>query len=110
TGVPVIHFGTGTSTLLKDQKEAGGTVIGIDWRLPMDEARKLLGEDRTLQGNLDPTVLFAGKDIMEKRAQTVLDAMKGAPHIFNLGHGILPETPVDNVKALIDYVHTASAR
>jgi uroporphyrinogen decarboxylase len=110
TGVPVIHFGTGTSTLLKDQKEAGGTVIGIDWRLPMDEARKLLGEDRTLQGNLDPTVLFAGKEIMEKRAQTVIDAMKGAPHIFNLGHGILPETPVDNVKALIDYVHEASAR
>jgi uroporphyrinogen decarboxylase len=110
TGVPVIHFGTGTSTLLRDQKEAGGTVIGVDWRLPMDEARKLLGEDLTLQGNLDPTVLFADRPMIEKRAQTVLDAMKGAHHIFNLGHGILPEMSVDNVKALIDYVHEASAR
>jgi uroporphyrinogen decarboxylase len=111
TGVPVIHFGTGTSTILPLQKEAGGTVIGVDWRLPMNEARKLLGDQLTLQGNLDPTLLFAPQDVMKKRAQQVIDAMKGAPgHIFNLGHGILPETPVDNVKALIDFVHEKSAR
>lgn len=111
TGVPVIHFGTGTSTILELQKEAGGTVIGIDFRLPMDKARKLLGDDVCLQGNLDPTTLFAPPKVFEQRAQAVLDAMKGAPgHVFNLGHGILPETPVDHVKRLIDYVHERSAR
>jgi uroporphyrinogen decarboxylase len=106
TGVPVIHFGTGTSTLLTLQKEAGGTVIGVDWRLPMDHARKLLGDDVALQGNLDPTTLFASPKVFEARAKDILDRMKGAPgHIFNLGHGILPETPVENVQRLIDFVH-----
>jgi len=111
TNVPVIHFGTGTSTLLTLQKEAGGTVIGIDWRLPMREARKLLGDDVALQGNLDSTTLFAPPKVFESRAKEILDQMEGAPgHIFNLGHGILPETPVDNVHRLVDYVHEASAR
>ncbi len=111
TGVPVIHFGTGTSTILPLQKEAGGTVIGVDWRLPMDRARELLGDDVALQGNLDPTTLFGPAELVERRAQDVLDRMKGAPgHVFNLGHGILPETPVDAVKRLIDYVHERSER
>jgi uroporphyrinogen decarboxylase len=110
-GVPVIHFGTGTSTLLTLQKEAGGTVIGVDWRLPMDQARKLLGDDVALQGNLDPTLLFGPRSVVEARAAAIIDAMKGHPgHVFNLGHGILPETPVDAVKHLIDFVHERSAR
>ncbi|GAC1351781.1 MAG: uroporphyrinogen decarboxylase [Polyangiales bacterium] len=110
TGVPVIHFGTGTSTLLPLQKEAGGTVIGVDWRLPMDAARKMLGDEVALQGNLDPTTLFAPAAVMESRANEVLAAMEGRNgHIFNLGHGILPETPVDAVARLVDYVHAYRA-
>ena len=106
TGVPVIHFGTGTTTLLPLQKKAGGTVIGIDWRLPMDDARALLGDDVALQGNLDPTVLFAPTSVVEARAADILRRMKGRPgHVFNLGHGILPETPVDTVQHLVDFVH-----
>jgi uroporphyrinogen decarboxylase len=104
-GVPVIHFGTGTSTLLALQKEAGGTVIGVDWRLPMDDARKLLGHDVALQGNLDPTTLFAPPAVFEARAADVLRRSGKLGHIFNLGHGILPETPVDSVKRLVDFVH-----
>src|SRR5262249_12027306 len=105
-GVPVIHFGTGTTTLLKLQKAAGGTVIGVDWRVPMDEARAMLGDDVALQGNLDPTVLFAPHAIVEARAADVLRRSKGLKgHVFNLGHGILPETPVDAVKRLVDFVH-----
>jgi uroporphyrinogen decarboxylase len=111
TGVPVIHFGTGTSTLLTAQKEAGGTVIGVDWRLPLDDAHRLLGDGVAYQGNLDPTLLFAPRAVLEARAQDVLDrakVLKG--HVFNLGHGILPETPIDAVKALVDYVHQHGAR
>ena len=108
-GVPVIHFGTGTSTLLTMQKEAGGTVIGVDWRLPMDQARALLGDDVALQGNLDPTVLFASNDVIESRALDVLTRAPKVGHVFNLGHGILPETPVPAVQHLIDFVHTRSA-
>ena len=104
-GVPVIHFGTGTTTLLKLQKEAGGTVIGVDWRLPMDEARAMLGDDVALQGNLDPTVLFAPHEIVEARAADVLRRAPKVGHVFNLGHGILPETPVDAVQRLVDFVH-----
>jgi len=105
TGVPVIHFGTGTSTILSLQKEAGGTVIGVDWRLPMDDARKMLGDGVALQGNLDPTTLFAPPSVFEARAKEVLRRAGKVGHIFNLGHGILPETPVDNVKRLVDFVH-----
>jgi uroporphyrinogen decarboxylase len=106
TGVPVIHFGTGTHALLELQREAGGDVIGLDWRTPLDEGWKRVGYDRAVQGNLDPTVLFAPIDVVKKHAKRVLDAAGGRPgHIFNLGHGILPETPVDTVKALVDFVH-----
>jgi uroporphyrinogen decarboxylase len=110
TGVPVIHFGTGTATLLALQKQAGGTVIGVDWRLPLEDAAKL-APGVCLQGNLDPTLLFAPRELLQKRAAAVVDQGKKLPgHVFNLGHGILPETPIDNVKALVDFVHEYSAR
>ena len=111
TEVPVIHFGTGTHSLLELQRDAGGDVIGLDWRTPLAEGWKRVGYDRAVQGNLDPTVLFAPIDVVKKHAQRVLDAAAGRPgHVFNLGHGILPETPVENVQAVIDYVHEASRR
>ncbi len=110
-GVPVIHFGTGTYSLLELMRDAGGHVIGLDWRTPLADGWRRVGYDRAVQGNLDPTVLFAPVEIAKKHAQRVLDAAENRPgHIFNLGHGILPETPVDTVKAVIDYVHEASAR
>jgi uroporphyrinogen decarboxylase len=110
-GVPVIHFGTGTSTLLRDQREAGGDVIGLDWRVELDEGWETVGHDRAVQGNLDPLVLFAEPEFIKQRTQRILDQAAGRPgHIFNLGHGILPRTPVDNVIRLIEYVHELSAR
>jgi uroporphyrinogen decarboxylase len=111
TGVPVIHFGTGTATLLELQKEAGGTVIGIDWRTPMADARKRLGTDVALQGNLDPLLLGAPRPLLEKRVMEVLDAAgREHAHIFNLGHGILPDTSPDAVKYVADLVHERTAR
>jgi uroporphyrinogen decarboxylase len=108
-GVPVIHFGVGTQSLLPLMRDAGGTVLGLDWRTPIAETWAKLGHDRGVQGNLDPTVLFAPRSIAEKHAKRVLDDAGGRPgHIFNLGHGILPETPVDTVKAVVDYVHDAT--
>ncbi|MCA9586596.1 MAG: uroporphyrinogen decarboxylase [Myxococcales bacterium] len=110
-GVPVIHFGTGTHSLLELQREAGGTVIGLDFRTPLDVGWEKVGPDRAVQGNMDPTVLFAPPEIAKKHASRVLDRAKNRPgHIFNLGHGILPETPVDTVKAVVDHVHEKSAR
>jgi uroporphyrinogen decarboxylase len=107
TGVPVIHFGTGTSTLLEEQRDAGGTVIGVDWRIPLDRAWDRIGHDYAIQGNLDPLLLCAPPEIATARACEVLEAAAGRPgHIFNLGHGIIPETPVDTVKAVVDAVHT----
>jgi uroporphyrinogen decarboxylase len=111
TGVPVIHFGTGTATLLEPMRDAGGTVIGVDWCTPLDQAWARVGHDRAVQGNMDPCALLAGRDLAVKHAQRVLDAAAGREgHIFNLGHGILPETPVDCVRAVVDHVHSASAR
>jgi uroporphyrinogen decarboxylase len=108
-GVPVIHFGTGTHALLETMRDAGGTVIGLDWRTPLAEGWARVGHDRGVQGNMDPTVLFAPLEVAKKHAKRVLDAAAGRPgHIFNLGHGILPETPVDTVKAVVDFVHEAS--
>ena len=110
TGVPVIHFGTGTSTLLPAMKAAGGTVIGLDWRIPLSEGWKAAGYDVAVQGNLDPAVLFAPLPEIKKRVHEILAQAGGRPgHIFNLGHGILPGTPVDSVKAVVDMVHEYSA-
>ena len=110
-GVPVIHFGTGTAAFLKDLREAGGDVIGIDFRVELDEAWQTIGYDRAIQGNLDPTVLYAPRAVIRRRVQRILEQAAGRPgHIFNLGHGVLPTTPVDHVKALIDDVHELSRR
>lgn len=109
-GVPVIHFGTETNGMLELIREAGGDVIGVDWRIDLDVAWERLG-DVAVQGNLDPVALFAPWPELEKRAKQVLDrAGNGTGHIFNLGHGILPKTPVDNVKRLVDFVHEYTAK
>ena len=110
-GIPLIHFGTGTAGLLELLAEAGGDVIGVDWRVDLEAAWRRIGADRAVQGNLDPLALFAPLDELRKQVQRILDAAKGrAGHIFNLGHGILPQTPVDNVIALVDMVHELSSR
>jgi uroporphyrinogen decarboxylase len=110
-GVPAIHFGTDTNSLLELQRDAGGDVIGLDWRVDLAEAWARLGHDVAIQGNLDPVVLFASQDEIRVRARRVLDKAAGRPgHIFNLGHGILQHTPVDNVLALIDEVHNYQSR
>lgn len=110
-GVPVLHFGTGTAALLELMTEAGGDVIGVDWRVRLDDAWKRIGASRGIMGNLDPVTLFANRDYLLSEAKDILDQAGGRPgHIFNLGHGILPETPVDNVIALVDYVHEMSQR
>ena len=105
-GVPVIHFGTGTSALLELMREAGGDVIGLDWRVRLDEGWQRVGHDVAVMGNLDPVALFAEREELLAHAKRVLNQAGGrAGHIFNLGHGILPETPVENVIALVDFVH-----
>ena len=110
-GVPVIHFGTITGNLLELMREAGGDVIGLDWRVDLAEAWQRLGSGVAVQGNLDPIALFAEIPEIRKRAKAILDKAAGRPgHIFNLGHGILPETPVDHAIALVDAVHEMSRR
>ena len=110
-GVPVIHFGTGTAGLLQLLAEAGGDVIGVDWRVDLDTAWQRIGIDRAVQGNLDPLVLFAPRDELRAQIERVLKEAQQRPgHIFNIGHGILPQTPVDNVIALVDIVHELSER
>lgn len=107
TGVPTIHFGTGTSNILSDMAEAGGDVIGADWRIPLDEAWQLVGTSHAIQGNLDPTLLLGPRHRLFRAAEDVLRRAAGRPgHIFNLGHGILPMTPVHNVQALARFVHS----
>ena len=109
--VPMIHFGTGTATLLEIMKDAGGTVMGVDWRVPLSEARRRLGRDVALQGNMDPVVLFAPVHEIERRVQSILREAGDDPgFIFNLGHGILPKTPIEHVQAAIDLVHKLSQR
>jgi len=106
TGAPTIHFGTGTATLLSLVAEAGGDVIGADWRIPLDDAWGLIGGQRAIQGNLDPTLLLAPRERLLAGADDVLRRAGGRPgHIFNLGHGILPGTRVDQVEALANRVH-----
>ena len=109
-GVPVVHFGTGTATLLADMKSAGGSVIGLDWRVDLGAAWRALG-DVAVMGNLDPLTLLGPVDVLEREARRILDEAGGRPgHVFNLGHGILPGTPVDNVVRLVDFVHEASSK
>jgi uroporphyrinogen decarboxylase len=104
--VPAIHFGVGTATLLPLMREAGGSVIGLDWRVPLDEGWSAVGADRAVQGNLDPTLLLGPKRRMLSGAADVLRRAAGrAGHIFNLGHGLLPTTPVEHVQALARFVH-----
>jgi uroporphyrinogen decarboxylase len=110
-GVPTIHFGVGTGSILGELREAGGDVIGADWRTPLDEAWERIGFDRAIQGNLDPTVLLGPLDRIVAAADEVLERAGGrAGHIFNLGHGILPSTPVEHVQALARYVHQKTLR
>jgi uroporphyrinogen decarboxylase len=109
--VPAIHFGTDTGSLLELQKEAGGHVIGLDWRVSLDQAWACLGDDVAVQGNLDPVVLLGPIDEVRRQADRILREAAGRPgHVFNLGHGILPQTPVDTVKALVDHVHERSSQ
>jgi uroporphyrinogen decarboxylase len=110
-GVPLIHFGTGTAAILGLMRKAGGTVIGVDWRIPLDEAWGMLGHDVAVQGNLDPVALFGPVHEIERRVEDILRRAGGRPgHIFNLGHGILPQTPVDHVAAAVEMVHKVSTR
>jgi len=110
-GVPIIHFGTGTSGLLELMREAGGDVIGLDWRVDLGAGWQRVGDDVAVQGNLDPVALFAPLDEIRDRAARILERARGRRgHIFNLGHGILPQTPVDHVIALVDMVHELSGR
>jgi uroporphyrinogen decarboxylase len=110
-GVPVIHFGTGTAGLLPAMREAGGDVIGLDWRIDLDVGWRALGERVAVQGNLDPAALLSPPARFAPAVREILRRAGGRPgHIFNLGHGILPHTPVDHVKALVDMVHDVSAR
>jgi uroporphyrinogen decarboxylase len=109
SGVPVIHFGTGTSGMLESIKEAGGDVIGVDWRVNLADAWRRLGDDVAIQGNLDPVALFAPLPELKRHVTDILAQAAGRRgHIFNLGHGILPQTPVEHVAALVDMVHELS--
>jgi uroporphyrinogen decarboxylase len=109
--VPLIHFATSSSTLLELMKQAGGDVIGVDWRVDIDEAWERLGHDVAIQGNLDPVILLGPVDLVEKNVKKILERVGDRPgHIFNLGHGILPTTPPDHVAALIETVHRYSSK
>ena len=109
-GLPMIHFGTNTAGLLDLMKTDGATVIGVDWRIPLDEAWARVGFHLGVQGNLDPAALLAPRPVMEAKALDVLRRAGGRPgHIFNLGHGLLPSTPLDNVVRLVDFVQEQSA-
>jgi uroporphyrinogen decarboxylase len=110
-GTPAIHFGTGTATLLPLMREAGGDVIGLDWRVDLDRGWAAVGHDVGVQGNLDPAALLASPATIRARVQAILARAGGRPgHIFNLGHGVHQSTPVDHVRALVDMVHELSAR
>ncbi len=110
-GAPVIHFGTGNPALLPLMAEAGGQVIGLDWRVELDAGWQTVGHDRAVQGNLDPTVLLADRAEIRRQAERILHQAAGRPgHVFNLGHGVLQQTPPDNARALVDAVHELSQR
>ena len=104
-GTPVIHFGTDTATLLPDFARAGGNVVGVDWRIPLDVAWEQIGP-RAIQGNLDPAALLAPAPELERQTRDVLARARGRPgHIFNLGHGVLPDTPVEALQRVVEWVH-----
>ncbi|GCD42178.1 uroporphyrinogen decarboxylase [Streptomyces paromomycinus] len=110
-GVPRIHFGVGTGELLGLMGEAGADVVGVDWRVPLDEAARRVGPGKALQGNIDPAVLFAPREAVETKAREVLDAAAGLEgHVFNLGHGVLPNTDPAALTRLVEYVHEQTAR
>jgi uroporphyrinogen decarboxylase len=109
-GVPRIHFGVGTGELLGLMTEAGADVVGIDWRVPIDDAWRRVGETHAVQGNLDPAICAAPWPVVAERAGLILDAVAGRPgHVFNLGHGVLPETDPDVLARLVDFVHERTA-
>jgi uroporphyrinogen decarboxylase len=108
--VPVIYFGVDTATLLPAMRETGADVIGLDWRVPLDQGWSALGHAVAVQGNLDPILLFAPEDLLRQRVRQILEQAAGRPgHIFNLGHGIVPGTPVENVQRVVQYVREYSA-
>jgi uroporphyrinogen-III decarboxylase len=107
----VINFATGNPALLPLLAEGGSAVVGVDWRIRLDDAWQVVGHNRAVQGNLDPTTLLATPEEITRRAKEVLDQAAGRPgHIFNLGHGVLQQTPVDNAIALVDAVHELSSK
>ena len=110
-GVPVIHFGVGTGELLGEMAISGGNVISVDWRVPLDEAWGRVGHDRAVQGNLDPTVILAPWEVVERKTLDVLRRVGGRDgHVFNLGHGVLPDTPPDTLARLVEFVHAETER
>jgi uroporphyrinogen decarboxylase len=110
-GVPMIHFGVNTAMLLPQMKDDGGTILGADWRIPLDEAWRTIGYEKGMQGNLDPAVLFAPSDVIDAAVKDVLARAANRPgHIFNLGHGLHPQTPVEGVQRAVDAVRKLSAR
>jgi uroporphyrinogen decarboxylase len=109
--VPVIHFGVGTGHLLDAMRDAGGDAIGVDHRIPLDEAWRTIGVDRAIQGNLDPAALLGPWEVVERKARDVLARAGGRPgHVFNLGHGVLPETRVEHLERLVGLVHEETER
>ena len=107
-GVPRIHFGVGTGVLLRAMGEAGADVVGVDWRTPLDEATGLIGPDKAVQGNLDPAILFAPWEVVEREARRVVTEGRAAPgHVFNLGHGVMPETDPEILTRLVSLIHSA---
>jgi uroporphyrinogen decarboxylase len=107
--IPVIHFGTATGALLESMRDAGGTTIGVDWRIPLDAAWERIGGEWGIQGNLDPIVLQGPWDVIQREADAILKRAGGRPgHVFNLGHGIHPQTPVEHLQRLVAWVHNAT--
>ena len=108
--VPRIHFGVGTGELLRDMGDAGADVVGVDWRVPLDDAVRRIGPGRAVQGNLDPTLVFAPPDVIRSKVRDILEAGQAAEgHVFNLGHGVLPETDPDVLTRIVEHVHEATA-
>ena len=109
--VPLINFSTGTAAYVEEVASCGGDVVGVDWRMPLDWFWDRIGPDKAIQGNLDPITLLGSWDSLRPQVDDIVDRAAGRPgHIFNLGHGILPETPVDNVMRLVDYIRERTAR